>query len=50
MLAGNAFRHSHAFFFGLVREHGATHHVTHSPHAWHVGSALLVYHDGAALV
>src|SRR3990167_8231693 len=49
VLAGDALGHSHALFFGLVRQHGAPHHVTHSPDAGQVGTAISVHHDFAAL-
>ena len=50
MLAGDALSHGHALFFGLVRQHGAAHHVTHRPDLGQVGLAIGVHHDGAALV
>ena len=50
MLARDALGHRHAFFFGLVRQHRATHHVAHGPDARQVGAAVGVHHDGAALV
>ena len=46
----DALGHGHAFFLGLVRQHGATHHVAHGPDAGQVGPAIAIDHDGAALV
>ena len=50
MLTGNALGHGNALFFGFVRQHGATHHVAHSPNARQIGFAFSVHHDGAAFV
>jgi hypothetical protein len=50
MLAGHALGHRHALFFRLVRQHGATHHITHRPDTGQVGLAVSVHHNGAALV
>ena len=50
MLARDALGHGHALFLGLVRQHGAAHHVAHGPDAGQVGLAVTVDHDGAALI
>ena len=50
VLAGNALSHRHTFFFGLVRQHGATHHVANGPHVGQVGFAVGIDHDGATLI
>ena len=50
VLAGDALGHGHAFFLGLVRQHGAAHHVAHGPHAGQVGLAVAIDHDGTALI
>ena len=50
VLTGNALSHGNAFFFGFVRQHGATHHVAHGPNARQVGFAFSVHHDGAAFI
>ena len=48
VLARDALGHGHGFFFGLVRQHGAAHHVAHGPHAGQAGAALFINHDVAA--
>ena len=45
MLAANALGNRDAFFLGLVREHGATHHIADRPDVWQVGLAVAVDHD-----
>ena len=50
VLTGNPLGHRHALFFRLVRQHGAAHYVAHRPNAGHIGFAIGVHHDSAALV
>ncbi len=50
VLASDALGHRHALFLGLVRQHGAAHHVAHGPHAGQVAAAVGIDHDGAALI
>ena len=50
MLTGDTLGHRNAFFFGLVGQHRAAHHVTHCPHIGQIGLAVAVHGDEAALV
>ena len=50
VLAGHALGHRNALFLGLVRQHGAAHHIAHRPDARQVGLAIGIDDDGAALV
>ena len=50
VLAGDALGHRDALFLGLVRQHRAAHDVADRPDVRQVGLAVVVDHDGAALV
>src|SRR5690554_52467 len=50
VLAADAFGHCNTLFFGLVRQHRATHHVTHRPDIGQIRAALVVNGNEAALV
>ena len=50
MLTGNTLCHCHTLFFRLVRQHRATHHVTHRPDTGQVGTAIRIHHNRATLI
>ena len=49
MLAGENFGHRDAFVLGLMRQHGAAHHIADGVNAGHIGGEMVVDDHLAAL-
>ena len=50
VLPADTLSNSNTLFFGFMRQHGATHDITHRPYIGQVGFAVSIDHDEATLI